>query len=580
MCGAATGPSGWWRRRWWLAVAVGYALHLAWRLWLARAATVPAAHVDEDGYLLIARALAGGPGGYTNENGPFLRVGFPLLLSPIYLGGGDAFEIYHRAVVLDAFIGALLMPLAAVFARRVVGLPPRWAVGAAMVVAALPAVVFYAGTVLTDAVLPTLAMAWLVLLHGGISAGPGRGRWAYAVGCGGVAGLTYTVHVRGTMILLVHCLVAAVLLVVHRIGRRPAFCSLVAAVAVAGIDPLAKWVLGDAVVVLGDDPQSQITTALTADWRVALILLRVLGQAWYLAIGTLGLGLVGVLVAAHPLVSTTRRRRLLARPAGVAGLVTVSAALAVTVLIAVGSATSLPFGEHRITYFVYPRYLHFLFPVWFLIGFGALRAATPRARLALAASTAVLVGFAAAVVRWRTEQATGYLFIPFDVPEMLALSGQWRSFTVLAPTVVALGVFAALAVALSRARTAVPALAVVAGLCAVVAPVAQRAILGPMVEVQYRPDTPQLVRDLHLGRGDVVAEAYQVAFPFVFNHAREVSWHRLLLFDVAQPPPAEATVVIAPWYPGGAGPSWPGGSFGLRLIGADAYHGWAVWRRD
>jgi len=28
---------------------------------------------------------------------------------------------------------------------------------------------------------------------------------------------------------------------------------------------------------------------------------------------------------------------------------------------------AMSFGEHRISYFVYPRYLHFLFPVWFLV---------------------------------------------------------------------------------------------------------------------------------------------------------------------------------------------------------------------
>ena len=570
------------RAHWWVAVtvALGYGLHLAWRLWLARGSIVPAAHVDEDGYLLIARALAGGAGGFTNENGPFLRVGYPLLLTPIYIGAGDAFEIYHRALVLDAIVASLLLPLAVLFARRVVGMPLRWAVGAAMVVTALPAVTFYAGTVLTDAVLPTLAMAWLVLLHAWIVAKPGRGRWGYALGSGAMAGLIYTIHVRGTMILVVHCLVAVVLLASRRVRLVPMICSAAAAVAAAGIDLLCKWVLGDSVVVLGDNPQSQITTALNADWRVALILLRCVGQLWYLSIGTLGLGLVGLLVAVYPLVNGAWRRRQLADPASAARLLTLLAVLVTTALVIAGSATSLPFGEHRITYFVYPRYSHFLYAVWFLIGLGALRAARPRVRLALATSTAALVAIAAGVVQWRTAQATVYQLISFDVPEMMALSGQWQQFTVMLPTMVTLGLFVILTLSLSWRRTAALALVVVIGLSLATAPMAQRNIIRAMADVQYLPSTPRLVRDLHLGPADVVAEAYQVPFPFVFNHAREVSWQRLLLFDAALAPPAEATVVIGPWYPYGNGPSWDGTHFGLHQIGADPYHAWAVWRRD
>jgi hypothetical protein len=448
-----------------------------------------------------------------------------------------------------------------------------------MTAAALPAITFYAGTVLTDAVLPAVAMAWLVLLHAWITAGSGRGRWGYALGSGAVAGLCYAIHVRGTMILIAHVLVVAVLAVTRRTPRVPALGALAAALAAAGIDPLGKWFLSSSLVVLGDNPNSQIASVLAADWRVALVLLRTVGQVWYLSIGTLGLGAVGLLVAVLPLANSAYRQRLLAEPNGAARLFVMLAALIATVLIAVGDAASLPFGEHRITYFAYPRYLHFLYPVWFMVGLATLRAARPRARLAFAASATALVLLTAAVLDWRTAQAHGYLFIAFDAPEMVALSGQHERFTVPAPTIAALAIFALVAASLTWRRTAVSALLVIAALCVVSAPMIQRQVITPMTAYQYRPDTPRLVRDLHLGPGDVVAEAYQVPFPYLFNHAREVSWQRVTLFDAAFPPPPAASVVIAPWYPGGNGPSWDGTAFGMRQIAADPYQGWAAWRR-
>src|ERR687893_249874 len=61
---AADGSSSWLARRWVpVAIVVGFLAHVAWRVWLARDLVTPAAHADEDGYLIAARVLAGGPGG-------------------------------------------------------------------------------------------------------------------------------------------------------------------------------------------------------------------------------------------------------------------------------------------------------------------------------------------------------------------------------------------------------------------------------------------------------------------------------------------------------------------------------------
>ena len=78
---------------------------------------------------------------------------------------------------------------------------------------------------------------------------------------------------------------------------------------------------------------------------------------------------------------------------------TLLAVLVATGLIAAGSAVSLPFSDHRLTYFTYPRYLHFLYPVWLLVGFAAARAATRRRRIQAAVATAALMAFSAGLAR-------------------------------------------------------------------------------------------------------------------------------------------------------------------------------------
>ncbi|MGC9666544.1 hypothetical protein ACNTMW_08285 [Planosporangium sp. 12N6] len=563
-------------RRWLVAtVVVGYLLHLGWRLWLARAVVAPVGHPDEDGYLLAARALAGGPGGYSTENGPFRRVGYPLLLSPVYWWGDDAFAVFHRAQVVGAVAGALVFPLSAMFARRVLGLSAWWAVGAAFAATALPAAAYYSSMAMTDAVLPAGCLLWLLLTHGWMAATSDRYRRACAVGGGAAAGFAYTLHVRGMMIVAVHLVLVVTLLVTRRARLTAAVGSIAAATAVGALDPLLKLVLGDAVELIGANPGGQLPTAVSVGWGIALVLLRAVGQLWYLGVATLGLGALGIVA------TIGRFRHRPADRAERAGMLVTAAVLAVTVLVALGSAASLPFGERRVTYFAYPRYLHFLFPVWFLIGFAAMRASGLRRRLTLAGTAAGALAATAAVVGWRTAQAAGYAFAPFDAPETTLLSWQWVRFPVLVPTAVALGLFGLAVLAQVRPAAAAAVLVAVTVLGGAGMEVIQRRVVTPMVAPQYAPGTPRLVRDVRLGPGDTVAEAWQVPFPYLFNHMREVSWQRLTFFDAgAAPPPPEANVVIAPWAPEGRGPSWDGSSLGMRLVAVAPWQGWAVWRRE
>lgn len=577
------GPDQQTRGRRWLVVAivVGYVFHVGWRLWLARDFITPAAHADEDGYLLAARALAGGADGYSTENGLFRRVGYPMLLAPIYWCTDDAFQVYRWAQGFNALVNSLVFPLAALFARRVMALRTPAAVGVGFVVAGLPAVVFYSGMVMTDAILPVLALAWLVAVFAALSAESHRHQLAYAAGSGVCAGLFYIVHIRGMMVAVVHLVLVVVLLILRRVGPGYAACALGTAVVVGLLDPILKYVLGDSIIMLGDSPGSQMTTALTVDWGIALTLLRTIGQLWYLAAGTLGLGAVGVVVVLSSFRRWSKQSLSTVDRGEFARLCVLGCVGCAMLLVALGSAASLPFGDYRISYFAYPRYLHFLYPPLVLIGLGTLMAARLRARLVLALTATIGAVALGAVVEWRTGQVRDrYGFIVFDAPETSALSWQWSHFTVIVPTMVAFGLFWLGVLALRWRSAAIVSLVALFGLCVVGMRATEQHIITPMVSAQYLADTPRLVRDLHINRDDVVAEAWQTQFPYVFNHMREATGHRLLLFDMNQAPPVTATVVIVPWRPAVAGPSWDGPRWNMHLMGIDRTHGWAVWHRN
>lgn len=581
-------------------LVLGYLAHVAWRLWLARDIVTPAAHADEDGYLVAARVLAGGEGGYSTENNAFRRTGYPALLVPIYWFTSDAFQVYRGMQLVNALVGSLVFPLSFLFARRVLDAPLRWALGAAFAAAALPAVAFYSPFAMTDAVFPTFGLGWLLLVYG-LAVGRSR-QVVYALGAGLMAGYMYTIHVRGTMLVLVHLLALTALVLTRRVTVRLAALSVVALAGAASLDWVFKYVLGDSIVLLGRSPKPQAVTAVTTFSGIAHALSKALGQVWYLTIGTWGLGAVGVAAVVWSLLrraevppasdarlSFIRKlaaqvRRRMADPVAGGRLFVLAVVLVSTLLVAGGSAASLPLNDNRINYFAYPRYIHFLFPVWFLVGLLAVYRRPRREFTRLVAAGAAGVLLTAAVV-WLNinlkRKGTYYLFLGFDAPEASFLSWHWQVIQVLLPTVAALALLAVLVAAQRRFRATIAVLAGLALLNAVAMHFIVERVSLPMVVNQYLPATPRLVSDLHIGPGDVVAEKWHTPWPWVYNHMREVYWQRIKVFET-ESPPADATVVIAPWRPDHADTTrhWDGTQYGLRRVATDEEHYWAVWRRN
>ena len=264
--------------------------------------------------------------------------------------------------------------------------------------------------------------------------------------------------------------------------------------------------------------------------------------------------------------------------------------LVATVLIGLSSSAALPPADNRVNYYAYPRYIHFLFPVWLLAGLVALVQAGSKRALRLALAGAGLTVLTGLLVYLRVHAIRSAWFEAFDAPEIAFLGWRWNTLDVLRPMIVSLVGFGLVVLAL-RGRRAVMLPAVLGGLVAVSAAalvVSTARVIEPLSVHQYLPDTPRLVRDVHLGPGDRVALANREPTWYVlYNHMREVYWTRLEIFDQTKrpTPPADATVVIAPWQSAQAGAryaglDWDGSRYGFHIVAVDREHHWAVWRKD
>ncbi len=569
------------RRRWLVAVLiVGFAVHVLWRLFLVRDLIAPAAHADEDGYLLAARALAGGAGGYSTENMLFRRAGYPLLLAPIYWFTSDAFQVYRSAQVVNAVINAATFPLAFLFARRVFAVSRGWAVAGAFVVATMPAVAFYGQFAMADAVLATLGLGWLLLVHGWLTATTRRARLASCAAAGALAGLIDVVHVRGIMVVLAQVAMAVLFRLLRRVSWRQVGLTVLATGLAVGLDPLLKMMLRDSIITQGSSPGGQTVSAITTVNGIGRTVARLVGQLWYLIIGTWGLAAVALavlLLALWPFWPPRRLRERLVDPATGTRTLMMLTTLVTTALVALSSSMSLPTWDHRINYFAYPRYIHFLFPVWMLSGLFALRSAPSRRVVGLAGG---LLAASTTVTYAAIHYSKAYRFLPFDAPETSFLGWKWDAIQVVNPTLAGAVLFALLVIALPRRPWTAVAVTAVITLNVAVMGVSVERISKPMVVDQYRADTPRLIRDAGLHPGDVVAESTDGPWYLPYNHMREIWWTRLILFSTRHDDvPEQANVVIAPYHSDQPRNDWRPEP-GFRLVVADEHHGWAVWRRS
>jgi hypothetical protein len=566
------------RWRWWVlaALVLGYLLQLAWRLWLARSAWTPIAHADEDRYLLSARVLAGGPGGLGNDTAAFRKMGYPLLLAPIYRATSNPFTAYHAAQAIGGAINALTFPLAYLFGRRVLQIERRWlALALAFTAATLPAVVYFSEFALTDAIFAPIGLGWLLLLHGWLAGRRPLTRLLAAMGSGAVVGYAYVVHVRGAIMLGIHLLVLLVAVVVQRKWWRVAAASALTAAVVVQLDWVTTHLVGNRLVAGGNEPQGRLWTRLTTAGGLVHTFCDAVGQIWYAGVATWGLAAIGLVVAVARIrdrdVNTVNRTQR----------IILAIALVTTVVIAISSAAALP-NDGRVSNHAYFRYIAFLMPVWVVLAGSALYRAGRGRAFQLVGRAAALLAIGAFFVLSQMTEVTLERFQAFDTPETSFMTYSWDNLPAANATLVALILLVLLALTLAAPRSrraAVLALTAVLAIDVAAMMVINYRLIQPIADAEYATG-PELVRDLHIGPADVVVSSKFVSLGARLNHQREVYWDRVPEFDSRKgDPPADATVVIAPWHSRNHD-DWDGTSLGYERIAGDRVNEWALWLRD
>jgi hypothetical protein len=578
----ATGPAnakpgsgaGWWVVA---ALVLGYAMQVAWRLWLARTVWTPVAHGDEDRYLVAARVLVGGPGGTGTDTAAFRRLGYPLVLAPIYWFTHDPWRVYHSAQALGIAINTLTFPLAYAFARRVFGVERRLALGLGFVVAALPAVAYYSEFALTDSIFAPLGLAWFLLLHLWLT---GRRSWtrvAGAVGSGAVVGFIYAVHVRGIIMIAIHLALVAYLLVTRRGGWRLPVASALAAALLTRLDWVSEHLIGNRLAYGGVEPDNRLWTRLTTARDLVHILCDASGQIWYSGVGTYGIAAVGIVVAWY------RIRGRQADETDRAQRIVLAMVFATTVLIALSSTAALP-ADGRVSNHAYPRYIAFLMPIYVMLGVLALWRVGRRRAFALVVPAAVMILVGTFLVLARLPELKSEWFHPFDTPEVSFLTNTWDILPVAKATAIGLVLLAVFAFVLSAplsARLGIAGLTGILVLNVVCMAVVNAKSLRGMVVLEYST-APKLVANLHIGPGDVVAYDKRVWLGPKLNHQREIYWAKPEEFDdfKGESPPADATVVIAPWFGDHGKGDWKGQLHGWTRVAGDPVNRWTAWFRD
>ncbi|MFG1919380.1 hypothetical protein [Micromonospora sp. NPDC048898] len=553
-------------RRWLVPVllVVGWVLSVAWRMWLSRHIVLPIAHTDEDSYLNTARALAGGPGGFSSENDLLRRVGYPMLISPAFLGDRDFTDSYRIVQLINAMANSTLLPLAYLLGRRLLGLRRSYALLAAVAAATLPATAFYAGIAMIDTVMAPLVVAWLLAVHLWI----GRPGPLAAATVGLLAGAFHLLHSRGLVIVAVHAGLVLLLLVRRRIGPPAVLAALLPVLAMALVNAAAIRHLGDKVYLLGSTPGGGTVEAVASVRGVVRVGAGVTTQLWYLVVITFGMA--GVAWAAAV--------RELWRPRhGDAARWTMGVALVVTVGVAGGASVILAGITGKPLDAIYGRYVQMLAPFWLLVGLGVLLTAGRRVALRRAAvAVALLVGggaLIAARLAYVASQGHRLRYGGFSAPDLVALTGGLREMRPVLGSLVGIAGCLLLVAAALVPRLRLPMFGVLVVANLVTMQVIEHRIVRPAVA--STAPTPR-VADVGVRPGERVWASTGVHYVLRFNLSHQVTWTDVRWFG--EQPPAAAQVVFARWAPGQPD-DWDGTAYGFVRLGGNPVQHWAAWRR-
>ena len=603
-------------RRWGLLLVAGWLVQAGLRAWLSRMQVVPLANPDETAYLITARVLAGGPG--ADFSGSTLyQVGYPLLITPVYWFTHDPVTVYRAVLMINAAIGALLMPLAYVGGRRL-GLGRPAAYAAAALTATVPAGFFYSEYAMTDAIFPVIVVAWLLCVHSWLSASSVRGRYAAAVGSALVAGYAYAVHLRGLVIVIAYA-ACGVLIFWRRLAPR---WSAVAAGATLLATVGAGWAVNRylAGALYPGGPRSlgaEMASRMASVHGAINVFEMAAGQMWRLVLDSWGIAGIGLAAAAAVVVRRGVRTDL---------RIMAALAVVVTVVTAFTAPAALPPDQSQT--WASGRYLDGMIVAFFLVGVVVLLRASRRDILWGYAGVVASTVLAAAVVAAYAGSSlpTNGFGYSFNFAEPAVLTQNWNQASVALATgvalvllgVVVLGVLVARGWGVARCLAVVRRLSVVRvrgaarrwgaarrrgalrrwgaarltvlagclGFAAImtvnlVALAQMTGHVSQAANAAQVAETTGLVAGSGLKPGEHVAVASDVSWEIWEPLAFAVPWTSLQLFNPSGAPPADAAAVEVPWPTGGQGAQAirPKAPAGWRIAAENRSEGWVIWRR-
>ena len=577
--GAADGPR---RSRKWLfalLLAAGWLVQAGLRAWFSRAQVVPLDNPDETAYLIAARVLAGGPAadfsGVTQYHSTLYQGGYPLLITPVYWFTSHPATVYHAVLLINAAVSALVMPLGYLTCRRL-GLG-RWvAYGVAMVAALLPAGFFFSEYAIADAIFPVVTLAWLLAIHSWLVADSPRARYAAAIGSGVLSGYAYAVHPRGLVLLGGYVAVGIFIAWRRPAARGSAAVAALTVVVTAGAGWALDRYLASALYAEGTRSLSgQLLSTLESAYGAIHVAEMAGGQVWRLVIGSWGIAGIGLVAAVIAAVRGGVRTDL---------RVMASLSVGVTILIACTASAALP--PHQSLTWASGRYLDGMTVTFFLVGAAVLLQAGTRTILSLAACVAGLTVVAAMTVAvYAGTSLPTMRGKRFNFGEPAVLTQNWSHASVLVATVAALALLAVWVYFAILARY-MPVLIYVlgAGVAAVsLVAVAQLTAYCSVADNAWAQQMgmSQMAAADGLRPGEQIAVASDISGILRLAQTFEVSSTQVRFFNPAfqSPPPGVAVVDVA--WPAGqpAQASWPDLPAGWRIVAANRFGSWVVWRR-
>lgn len=267
----------------------------ALHLWIARDVSLPRRGPgDQWGYVGNARFLAGDPHTYVLPYFPYFSYGYSLVLAPLIRVFHDPADLFVAIKVLNAALAASVLPLLHLFGRCVLRASRTPALAGAAVGSLVPPLVAHPSSILAENLVLPLAVAtvlacWLFLTE--------RPAWQRLL----FAPAMVWLHISHNRFAVALPLFFLLLVVATRNGLAPrrlalanaglAVTLLVVAQVVRDRIVELRWVDG---IETPQGPAADALEVLRSRHLAQEYLLEAVGQAWYLAVGTLGLAAIGI----------------------------------------------------------------------------------------------------------------------------------------------------------------------------------------------------------------------------------------------------------------------------------------------